>query len=72
MRWTHEETEMLKTMTNEEIAVKTGRSIGSVANKRYSVHGTYSTIPEDYKTMGEYRILVLAKRLGVKLLGNKR
>ena len=47
MRWTKEETEMLITMSDEEIVEKTGRTLKSVKMKRYRENGHYIKGAED-------------------------
>ena len=76
MKWTKEEVEMFKTMSNEEIVEKTGRTLKSVQMKRYR-----EGIKEDpdkirrppsafeSKETRIAKIIALAKRLGVKLKG---
>jgi hypothetical protein len=81
MKWTKEETEMLKTMSDEEIVEKTGRTLKSVKMKRYRESGHY--IAEDKekifapqsafesKQSRIAKIIMLARRLGVKLKGEE-
>lgn len=79
MKWTDEEVKMLKTMSDEEIVEKTGRTLKSVKMKRYRESGHY--IKEDKekifapqsafesKQSRIAKIIMLARRLGVKLKG---
>lgn len=84
-KWTADEIALLKTdMTNAEIAQETGRTLESVKNKRGKVTGHYTSLLEirdAYKktpqvhaeyldqTAKDGRIIVLAKRLGVRIKG---
>lgn len=84
-KWTADEIALLKTdMSNADIAQETGRSIDSVRKKRFEVTGHYTTVllkRDAYKKTtqvnAEYldqvakegRIIVLAKRLGVRIKG---
>ena len=80
--WTKEEEQMLFTdMTNEDIAAALGRTVKAVQTKRYrmtgrSVEGARQKITRREKEANQkpsptkiLRICEMARRLGVKLLG---
>lgn len=79
MRWTDEEVKMLKTMSDEEIVKATGRTLKSVKMKRYRENGHYIKENKDKifapqsafesKQSRIAKIIMLARRLGVKLKG---
>lgn len=75
MKWTKEEVEMLKTMSNEEIVRLTGRTLKSVKMKRYrmSINSPKELCapPSSFESKETRiaKIIMLAKRLGVKLFG---
>ena len=83
MRWTDEEVKMLKTMSDEEIVKATGRTLKSVKMKRYRESGHYIKGAEDKekifapqsafesKQSRIAKIIMLARRLGVKLKGEE-
>ena len=84
-KWTANEVALLWTeMTNWEIAQQTGRTPDSVKKKRFSVTGCYTrqsdkrderkkTIQANTEYIDqlekEHRIILLAKRLGVRIKG---
>lgn len=84
-KWKEHELEMLSSgMTDEEVMKVTGRTLKAVQNKRYEVTGhyrhdyepSYKNIPKDVMLGAcrsdeakEARIIILAKRIGVKIKG---
>ena len=79
-RWTKDEIELVYTdMTNEEIAKQIGRSVGAVREKRYRMTGhkvpPCQVVEKETPKMAngnkdkEWRLIALAKKLGVKLFG---
>lgn len=84
-KWKEEEIDMIfKGNTDEYIMKQTGRSILAIQSKRYELTGHYSSEYESpYKNMPrdiscgycrtpeakEARVLILAKRLGVRIKG---
>lgn len=71
-RWTRAEKEMLKTMSNEEVASATGRTMAGVQSMRYYLYGTSifpmkEELDKESQIVKEIRLLNLAKRIGVKL-----
>ena len=77
--WSEEEIKMLKTMSDEEIVEITGRTLKAVKMKRYREGGHYIAEDRDriYRPQSAYesketriaKIIMLAKKLGVKLFG---
>ena len=84
-KWKQNELDMIRQgLTDDEIMIQTGRSIGAIQNKRYDLTGHYKDdyVPEYYKmpkdvVLGacrseeakEARIILLAKKLGVRIKG---
>ena len=75
-KWTTEEIELLyMDKSNQEVADLTGRTLEAVKRKRSYLTG--HTVPDferlivnnDSKIKKECRIIAIAKRIGVKLLG---
>lgn len=81
MKWSKAEVEMLKTMSDAEIVEVTGRTLKSVKMKRYRESGHYAKDIEDKdkvycppsalesKQTRIFKIIALARKIGVKLLG---
>ena len=80
MNWTNEEIDLLKVMSNEEVARITGRTVKAVKMQRYRMNGHYIPGAEDLdkvwrspaslesKETRIAKIKMHAMRLGVRLL----